>query len=291
MAESHNVRALLLVAASRYSEAEEAFTTAIELVTEHYGPDHPRALALRANLGALLLERGKRLAAVAVWTDLVAALDASGERNHQWAKVTSALADAKRELGEPKEALALVQSALAAWRALDDGDRGELSALRVASKVHVDLGNADEAVRTARQAMELAAATRSAGDPYAVDTGLVLGSALLVRGDAQEALDAFVAVREFREEHFGSDDPRTTTARTYEARAFVALDPARALEMTERIAAERERHPEAVTPGNRLALALVRVTALARLDRPEEARAHADAVLGRHAADRDEAPA
>lgn len=286
-----NTRAIILVGESRYAEADRAFAKTIQISTKHYGIDHPRTAMWIFNRGILQLERGKKQRAHTIWTDLLQTLEENGDIGTRKAQTTTALADLTLQLGDAQRALTLVEDGLGLWEALDDGDRGKLSALRVLTKVQSALGRHEEAIEAGKAAMALAATTRSADDPYAVNTRLPLAAAYREAGDAARALKEYRVVRSFREGHYGLEAAKTFSILRLEASTLVALDPAGALELSTRVQNFLLEHADSSTTSEYLDIALTQVLSLAELGRLDEARKAAGLALQEHNLRRADAPA
>ncbi len=284
-----NVRAMILISESRYAEADAALSAAIAVSTEHYGIDHPRTMLWVFNRGVLQLEWGKKQDARAIWVGLLKTLDENGDVGTRKAQTTTALAELALDLGDPQRAHDLIQEALKIWDQLDDGGRGKLTALRVQTKVLSALSRHEEAIEMGRAAISHAAATRSADDPYAVDTHRVLAEAYKTSGDAARALEELRVVRAFREGHYGPDNPKTVSILRMEASVLVEVDPAGALELANRVQKSLAEHPGSSTPSEYVDTALTRVRSLAKLGREDEARTIATAALAKHSSRRADA--
>ena len=276
-----HTRALLLRDAGRLQEAEAIYRAVAAARERLLGPDHEATVATLHNLGTLLLARGEAEAARAVLADGLARARRGGSAPASTWQIADNLAEAWRDLGDLDRAAATHREAIAGFTELLGADhaltlgcgyhllkvlhrQGDVAALRTA---------ADELLPRCER-------TFGAEHRRTLDVLAITAAARLGQGEFADAVARFDRVYAHARAQRGAQHPDTFFAGQNAAVARLAAGEATAaLAIADDLAAALPQAGD-VPPLQRAFTVVLRVRALDRLGRSDEARAAAAVAVG-----------
>ncbi len=164
----HNDHGVALGRARRGREAEESYRTALAVLEPHLGPDHPRVIAVRANLGDQLARNGDPAAGEELLRRVLAERHAILDPGHpDLARTLNHLGQALRVQGRLAEAQGAFEEALEINRAAlgDSSTEAASGELSLALVVHAQ-GHETRAAELAFSALERFEASLPEGHPF-----------------------------------------------------------------------------------------------------------------------------
>ncbi len=155
MGQALNVRGNLASDAGQPQRALDLYLRALPYLEDVYGPDHPKASAVRANLANAYLELDRPDQAVSQLSRLIKAQERRGEVGIDLARAYEDLGFAQKKLGDLEDAARSYEAALKLGERFRPDDPGLTVTLSGLAMVYRDLGKPAEAKRLFERSLEL----------------------------------------------------------------------------------------------------------------------------------------